>query len=570
MRYLLAVKRLLLPALAALTCGVAAQPLDLDERIALSVRRLTDTTLQPAFDRAFVLADVALDPDNPRRFYNFSGDLSGRYLEVMSVAGEGAGGLELSRLAGAILAYQQPDGRFGDPALAFTAEEIGGEHMALLWGNGRMLVGLMAYYERTGDARALAAATRLGDFFIGTAEACREPAVVERLEGYGAKGIICFTQYIEGLVMLARATGEPRFEAAARAAYTVLPPRGVQHAHGYLSTLRGALQLYELTGDEGVLAYVRGTFDDLLDSDDHTMYGAVFEYFGGHGDASGGAHGANRDEGCSSADFCRLALHLHEVTGEGRYLEAGEKSLVNALMYNQYPSGDFGHHFIEEGVFAAANPRRSWWCCTMHGLRALLEVRDRYGLVEGPDGGLRVQLFVPGTYTSVRRRVEVGAPTYDEQAGGYVQAIAVDSCAALGGREPSWAVSSGFAASTGSACGRYSFSFTPALTFHPGTTRRGGEVPDSTTSGYLSLGPHLLGARATHFVAEPDWANAVRLADYRLAREGLGLEADFRHGGYPGLHAVELVPIATQTAAGHPYMRVVTGYGRHLRLAAVD
>lgn len=565
-------KALLPLALAIATATTSsAQPLDLDDRIARSLTRLTDTTLRPAFDRAFVLADVALDPDNPRRFYNFSGDLSGRYLEVMSVAGGDVGGLDLPSLAGEIIGHQQPDGRFGDPGLAFTAEQIGGEHMALLWGNGRLLVGLMAYYQQSGDEAALKSATRLGDFFIGTAEACREPGVVERLGGYGAKGIICFTQYIEGLVMLARATGEPRFERAARDAYTVLPPRGRQHAHGYLSTLRGALQLYELTGDEAVLAYVRETFDDLLDSDDHTMYGAVYEYFGGEGDDSGGAHAATRDEGCSSADFCRLALHLHEVTGEERYLEAGERSLVNALFYNQYPNGDFGHHFIEEGVFAAANPRRSWWCCTMHGLRALLEVRDRYGLVDVPGGGVRVQLFAPGTYTNGDLSAAIGEPSYDPARERYVQSVELDTCGVdLAFREPGWALDQTTTPVADDPCGRYEYAFSPALAFSPSTSRAGGELPDSTLAGYLTLGPHLLGARATDFVAEPDWANAIRLAGYGVLRDRLGLRAEFRHGGYPGLHPVELVPIATQTAAGHPYMRVVTGYGRHLRLTPVD
>ena len=49
--------------------------------------------------------------------------------------------------------------------------------------------------------------------------------------------------------------------------------------------------LYELTHDAQQLAYVRQTFDELLESKDYTRHGAVFEYFGGHGD---------RDEGCSS------------------------------------------------------------------------------------------------------------------------------------------------------------------------------------------------------------------------------------------------------------------------------
>ena len=559
---------------AGLALAAAGQSLDLDDRIARSVARLADTTRQPAFDRAFVLADVALDRDDPRRFANFSGDLSGRYLEVMSLVGDEAVGLDLSALTGALLAYQQPDGRFGDPQLAFAADEIGGEHMALLWGNGRLLVGLMAYHAETGDPQALAAATRLGDFFIGTAEACRQPAVVARLEGFGAKGIICFTQYIEGLVMLAGATGEPRFEQAARDAYVVLPPRGVQHAHGYLSTLRGALQLYELTGDEAVLAYVRTTFDDLLDSDDHNLFGAVYEYFGGQGDSSGGAHAATRDEGCASADFCRLALHLHEVTGEERYFAAGERALVNALFYNQYPSGDFGHHFIEDGVLAAANPRRSWWCCTMHGLRALLEVRDRYGLVATADGAYEQRLLVPGTYVAGEVSSRVEAPTQIGE-GRFRQLVVIEGCGAspleMHVRPAAWAEYTAATPSSGEyPCGAQVLDLTPELRFSPGVSRASATIPDSTEAGYLTYGPYVLGVRETDFVAEPDWANAVALSTRRPGGSAYSLKADFRHSGYPGLHPVELVPIASQMRAGHPYMRIATGYGEAVRVGKVD
>ena len=39
-------------------------------------------------------------------------------------------------------------------------------HMALLWGNGRLLVGLMQYHAVTHDAEVLRAARRLADFLV--------------------------------------------------------------------------------------------------------------------------------------------------------------------------------------------------------------------------------------------------------------------------------------------------------------------------------------------------------------------------------------------------------------------
>ena len=223
---------LLLPLITG--AQVSIPTYELDHRIELSINRLTDPDARPAFTPEFLLADVALNPEDPRRFYNFSGDLSGRYIEVMSLlSDEQQAAANLGQLVADVIAEQKDDGRFGDPNLTYTAEEIGGEHMALLWGNGRLLVGLMTYYEQTGDEATLEAAKRLGDFFIGLSAQSRSPEIAKRLEGFGAKGIICFTQYIEGLAMLARSTNDEQYVQAAIDAYTALP-RAWGSAHSRL------------------------------------------------------------------------------------------------------------------------------------------------------------------------------------------------------------------------------------------------------------------------------------------------------------------------------------------------
>ena len=545
---------LLLPGLLA--AQVTVPEFELDHRIALSVNRLTDMNARPAYTQDFLLADVDLQPDDPRRFFNFSGDLSGRYIEVMSLVDPAKRGeVDLDELVSQVIAEQQEDGRFGDPALTYTAEEIGGEHMALLWGNGRLLVGLMTYYEQTGDAAALAAARRLGDFFIGTAEQSRKPEIAERLKGFGAKGIICFTQYIEGLVQLARATGEEQYMQAAKDAYTVLPERGEVHTHGYLSTLRGVMLLHELTDDESQLAYAKETFDALLASDDYTRHGAVMEYFGGHGD---------RDEGCSSADFVRLAFQLHAATGEARYLEVAEKGLLNALFYNQYASGDFGHHYFTEGGMSASNPRRSWWCCTMHGLRALLEVRDHYVLV-GDEDGSRLQVLVTQQYDRDGRAFTLRHQGQTVETQTYELTIDEWDDTPLRLPQPLGTELVSTSDTDGAplrpkAGERYTLEYRFATTLHQAGDGRAMPVPDQPTAAYLTFGPYLMGMNQDDFVAEPDWGNQVSLSELQSGKLPLSLRASYRHGGYPGEQPVLLQPIGYQTYYDHPYVRVATAY----------
>jgi hypothetical protein len=381
----------------------------LARRLALCERRLLGPGF-PAYTPRFVLADLALDPTYPRLYDRFSGDISGRYLEILAVAFGRVpeGRRRLRALATAALPHQRPDGRFGDAALRFDGAAIGREHMALLWGNGRLLVGLLAAHATiatdappsahariapdaaaaapTPDATALlASARRLGDFLLGVRAACARPEVERRLEGQGAHGLICFTQLIEGLVMLARSTGERRYLEAAAAIAPKLPPPGVQHTHGYLSTLRGILALGEATGDPTWRTFAHERFTAFLASPDYQeATGGVLEFFGA---TQPGLSAADlrklgdldkkdaQDEGCSVADLVRLALDLHRATGDARMLEVAERGLHNHLLFNQFATGDFGHHVLfPQGFRPAAQVGMAWWCCTMHGARALWDV----------------------------------------------------------------------------------------------------------------------------------------------------------------------------------------------------
>jgi DUF1680 family protein len=370
---------------------------ELLERIRRTGERLTRGGL-PEYTREFVVADVALD--RRRRFTEFSGDLSGRYLEALAVLPP-AGGPELGALVREILSHQRADGRFGDPALRYSTSEITPSHTALLWGNGRLLLGLLEYYARHGGDDVLKAARRNADFLLGVHRLAGDPAIAKRLRGQGAFGIVCFTQLVEPLVLLARATGETRYYGVARELYPALGPRGIQHAHGYLTTLRGMVALAEATRDREVLALVERMYADLVSSPDLCHLGGVLEYFGwetaGVSDedrkelVSASGHDP-RDEGCGVADFLRLSLMLWRATGKGEYLDRAEHCLLNHFFFNQFSTGDFGHHvFFREGIKATESVGRAWWCCTMHGHRAFRDVLDSVVTAEG--AAVRINLL---------------------------------------------------------------------------------------------------------------------------------------------------------------------------------
>lgn len=533
-------------------------------RLNLVHDRLAHPRTVPHFTLDFILADVDLNPQRPRRFDNFSGDLSGRYVEAMSLFPTRETSVDLHQLVQQLIGYQREDGRFGRDDLVFEADQIADQHMALLWGNGRLLVGLTTYFLHHGNDDVLKAAQRLGDFLVQTYEACARPDVAQRLEGLGAFGFICFTQLNEGLVLLTRCTGEAHYADIAAGIYPLLPPRGDQHSHGYLTTLRGVMMQYELTGDAKHLDFVVEKYHDLLNSPDFLIWGGVKEYFGEK-------PLEDRDEGCSEADFLRLSLQLFTATGESFYVEKAESCLLNAFYFNQYETGDFGHHHCsQEGLGFRPNYRHcSWWCCTMHGLRAFRDVQQL--AVQQQNNRVRLNLFLDG-------RFETDALTLQIRKAGATYHVDVqpkmNESVTIAIRIPTWATAThywlnGSLVESQPEAGYFLITrhWQPADTLTLQFDYRlcllneqFAEVPMTAIGNEpmkvaIFYGPYLLVAddqADPTFVAEPLWENILYLNSLRPANFEANSSAvaeayhriAYKHQGFPGVFETTLRPMS--------------------------
>ena len=148
----------------ALTLIVAAglHAGELSERLELTLNRVLKGG-PPQYTTAFVAADVV--PDNFRLYTNYSGDLSGRYVGALASAARESGGKfpQLGVTVAEILKHQRPDGHFGE---AVQPGRITRDDFALLWGHGRLLIGLLEYYRLTKGPEVLEAAAKLGDYLL--------------------------------------------------------------------------------------------------------------------------------------------------------------------------------------------------------------------------------------------------------------------------------------------------------------------------------------------------------------------------------------------------------------------
>lgn len=544
----------------------------------MAVQRLTGTAIQPIFSDAFILADVDLNPDNPRRFYNFSGDLSGRFIEAIAALQDERYESRLHKIVEKVLQNQKEDGRFGDEHLRYTAEEIDGEHMALLWGNGRLLVGLLTYHKYYGGDEVLKSAQKLGDFFITTYKASAQPEIRAKLEGYGAKGIICFTQYIEGLVMLSEALGDETYARYAENTYLVLPERGIQHTHGYLSTLRGVLMLYSYFNDPKHLHFAEEAMLDILTSDDYTGFFSVREYFGK-------GYGGDRDEGCSTADFMLLCFELFQHTGDRRFLNAGEKALYNAFYFNQYASGDFGHHDLSATGSKATHSMAAWWCCTMHGLRAMQKLSQKH-MVRSEENRKYLELFIEEKYEDASIALQIQSLSTPENIQHYsIDILRIEDELNLLIRLPEWSTSTtvhyaGKSYQKKSADGYFELKGLKngdqikldmeLERYYVGADKK--MVPERSLEKFplramFMKGPRIMGVDASidaQFNAEPsnhlvllpdkDGPDASKFDPENSFMPGFYITASYIPGGYPAYLQTVLRPISELTFDRHDHM----------------
>ena len=548
---------------------------ELETRIKMVTNRITFGE-NPRLTEDFILACVTLDPQYARRFTEFSGDQCGRYLSAFSGISIPGNPILINDLVKKIIMTQRADGRFGNDRLNFDDPlKLRGDHMALLWGNGRLLTGLMDYYAVSKNPVVLESAVKLGNFLLKTAQSCTRKEVVERFKTMGAMGYICFTQITDGLVKLYVHTSDNRFLEYASSIYTLLPPLGNQHSHGFLNTLLGVMHLYEVTKEPRHLAYVEKIYQTVVNAPDFLITGGVPEFFDPSGPKTG-----SRDEGCSEADFIMVSLALWKATEKKEYLERAEYCLYNELMYNQFDSGDFGSHPIEKdfGFGVATSQGRCWWCCDYHGLQAMLEAQkiivtkannrkqvNLYALIHYKDADLAFTLSKESKNSAAYDLNLESGSTKNVSIALRIPDWAKKTVFTLNGREINSPAENGYLVidriwEKGDHIA-IRFDYAVKLITSDRKSYAPAQMPATLKKTALQYGPWLLcvdDATGTDFLAEPSWNNVIYLpGEVKVNPSGnksIGpassnlqeayLELNYKHEGYYAPGKITMRPVS--------------------------
>jgi len=347
-----------------------------------------------AWIRADLTGEKASDSDDAgwghilfRPFKNFSGDISGRFIEIMALNAQSGNPVHpgFKTLLAEVPALQRSGGYFAafgevDWQKPIDHKDIYKSNMMpALWGNARLLCGLVeACRAFPKDDSLLVTAQKLGDFYVDLLPRFVDPARMSEYTGgdtYAAGYVTCYFPAMEGLVKLYKLTGERKYldTAATMAAfYKPFDKIPIDHAHGMLCNQVSLLLLYEATKDASYLERVEKRCDDLV--------------AGGYINPAGGILEKCkvtfvRDEGCAIVDWFRLNLGLGRVTGKARYWAMAERTLHNHYLQNQSVKGGFGHRGTlcdADGVLGfKGSIEEAVWCCTFHGQLGFINLREQ-------------------------------------------------------------------------------------------------------------------------------------------------------------------------------------------------
>jgi len=280
------------------------------------------------------------------------------------------------------------------------------------------LIGLMTYYQYTGDKPALEACRKMGDLLIATFPAKKSILAAGTHMGMAA------TSVLEPIMLLYRATGDDRYLQFAR--YIVKSwdePNGPKivaslltakrvdktangKAYEMLSNLVGLCEFVRATGDRTLLQAVTNAWEDIVAKRLYvTGTASSFEHF--HGDYEL-PNTADKDIGetCVTTTWIQLNLQLLRMTGETKYGDEIERSLYNHLAAAQNPRGDDWCYYT---ALEGKKPYdKSITCCHSSGPRGMALAPQSAYLRSHNDAG---DVLLVSTLETSRAAVQLGSRT---------------------------------------------------------------------------------------------------------------------------------------------------------------
>lgn len=246
----------------------------------------------------------------------------------------------------------------------------------------KIIAGLVDTYNITGNEKTKTLASGLGDWTYNRAQAWSDSThkTVLSIE-YGGMN--------ECLYDLYKTTKDDKhLEAAHMFDETDLFEKVLvdeenalnnRHANTTIPKFMGALNRYRAIGDEKYLEYAVAFWEMVVNKHTYITGGnSEWEHFGA--DYALDAERTNCNcETCNTYNMLKLTRELYKITGEKRYSDYYEGTLINAIMSSQNPETGMSMYFqpMDTGYFKVyGEPLNKFWCCTGSGIENFTKLND--------------------------------------------------------------------------------------------------------------------------------------------------------------------------------------------------
>jgi uncharacterized protein len=292
-----------------------------------------------------------------------------------------------------LISTQMPNGYIGNYSDAAALQQWD------IWGRKYTLLGLLAYYDLTGDKASLASAKKVADHLLtqvgpGKADIIKtgnymgmpsssilEPMVYLYLRTADSR-YLDFAKYI---VAQWETPGGPKLVSAALSGVPVSERfphpanwwsyENGQKAYEMMSCYDGLLELYKITGEQNYLKAVEKSVKDIIDNEINIAgSGSAFECWY-HGTEYQTEPTYHTMETCVTMTWMKLCNNLLRITGNPVYADEIEKSAYNALMASmKYDGSEIAKYSPLGGIRHAGEEQCGMHinCCNANGPRAFM------------------------------------------------------------------------------------------------------------------------------------------------------------------------------------------------------
>ena len=322
--------------------------------------------------------------------------------------------------AESLMATQTEDGYIGNYAPEHQLKQWD------VWGRKYSTLGLLAWYDLSGDKRALKAARGVIDHLMTQVGPDKTPiAMTGNYFGMASCSIL------EPVVYLYRRTGETRYmEFASYIAEQLNGPDGPQlldrvdkpvanrfphpevwwsrenghKAYEMMSCYEGLLEMYKLTGEEKYLKAVVTTVEAIIEQEINIAgSGSAFEcWYGGKARQTQPTY--HTMETCVTFTWMQLCNRLLQVTHDAVLADKLEQTMYNALMASlRADGGQISKYSPLEGARSAGEEQCEMHinCCNANGPRAFALIPQAMYHVQNQEAGdaVYVNLYAPSETT---------------------------------------------------------------------------------------------------------------------------------------------------------------------------